>query len=1002
MRFRIAMAWLWLTGLAFFGAAYADETDLLIPNPDAVILLDQSGSMNGNLGGDSANVWGTSASCVQVGPPGGDDTTDCSRLGIAKRTIRFILDVNSDGRIDAADEAGQRVNFGYIQFRDGAAGEIQPIGASYGSLWNALNSATAAGGTALATALDLARQKLDARKATDMANGVTCRKRYIILITDGSDTESCSGTGTECQGHMYKRRREVVRQVKLLADSGYKTFVIGLGTAMPAYLKNTLEWMAYAGGTDNPKVDNSGSTTALDLSALNMLSCKESAVADVLSGTCVDGTSPSQEIGSFYSKTNDPGLTDAARSGHTRLSGYAFLAETADDFATALSTVMNIIREGVPSFSQAAVPANRTGDENFIYEASFTSQECPFWKGHLKRFSLTDRGDIASREDYDAGSLIPSASLRNVYTAKNGSLVPFDAAGSPIHVSRDNLGVDNDAARDRIIGYMRGDPAYNPEGWKLGDIFRSELAIVKTPSLYYRDSRDTTRDARGRNAFGQFRDDHPRKTRDISGASPAGVGSRMIIAGANDGQLHAFRTSDGVEAWSVIPPNLLRKLSALEHSSHPATQTHSYFVDGPMTVWDVWLPDATRDTTGRAKVKEDWRTLLVFVEGAGARPDFLWSSGSQCDGSGMFSAAYSASTPYYCGVYALDVTAPDAPVYKWHLSPGSDAAPYFGEPWAKMAIGKIITGTGTTNYERWVGFIGGGYHPSNCSDSCMDANKPGKGFFIVDLRDGTILRKFTDADGLRCSLTATPALVDIDNDGFIDRIYIGDLCGNIWRISGCKASNLDASTNAACQLENWSINKFYEPSTNQPVFINPSVAWNSRGNLMVFWGSGDRTNPQARNSQDYFYGIQDVNSALTYTNDTKPAGSWIYRLRAGEKVLANPVVFGGVVYFTTYLPPASADLCAKAGNAYLYRLNYLDGSDKFAAMGIGTGLPSGPLISMRPAGASGNAAIGDIYLTLSGASGEGCVAGQTVHPDVRVPGHSSMSNILYWKNKSLR
>ncbi len=54
-------------------------------------------------------------------------------------------------------------------------------------------------------------------------------------------------------------------RAKALADAGYKLFVVGFGANMPDIEKNTLNWMAYYGGTDNPLVTNSGDKTALDV-----------------------------------------------------------------------------------------------------------------------------------------------------------------------------------------------------------------------------------------------------------------------------------------------------------------------------------------------------------------------------------------------------------------------------------------------------------------------------------------------------------------------------------------------------------------------------------------------------------------------------------------------------------------------------------------------------------------------------------------------------------------
>ena len=78
--------------------------------------------------------------------------------------------------------------------------------------------------------------------------------------------------------------------------------------------------------------------------------------------------------------------------------------------------------------------------------------------------------------------------------------------------------------------------------------------------------------------------------------------------------------------------------------------------------------------------------------------------------------------------------------------------------------------------EKWVGFFGGGY--SNCTSSDdTSCTTRGKGFFVADLKTGSIIKRFSHASNLNMDyqLPAAPAAVDTDNDAFVDHIYIGDL-----------------------------------------------------------------------------------------------------------------------------------------------------------------------------------------------------------------------------------
>ena len=211
-----------------------------------------------------------------------------------------------------------------------------------------------------------------------------------------------------------------------------------------------------------------------------------------------------------------------------------------------------------------------------------------------------------------------SAASRTIKTLKAGALTSFDTT----NIVKADLGVTTDQENLDIIGFVRGESAYNKEGWKLGDIFRSAPVTVGTPSAYFKDSRD------GANAFAAHR---------TGNARTSANGKRAIVAGANDGQLHAFRTSDGVELWSFIPPNLRTKLKNIAHKAHPTGLSHQYFVDGPVSVADVWL--GTGD--GTTKSASDWKTLLVFGQGRGST-SYLWSSSATCDSD--FDNNYSATT----------------------------------------------------------------------------------------------------------------------------------------------------------------------------------------------------------------------------------------------------------------------------------------------------------------------------------------------------------------------
>jgi len=906
-----------------FSICYGDESEIFqyAVDPDALIVLDLTGSMN----------W----------DPAGNDcfTPGCKRLDMAKEAIRRILDDDNNGAINTADENSLGVRIGYMRFYNCSADDTggnyssdcnslgKAIGTSYSEIWTAVNGESATGGTPLVAALNEAKLYLDAHKASDSAKD--CRQKFVILITDGSDTYACGGNGSEGQADQYKRRKATLYRAKLLKDAGYKVLVVGFGAGMPDDLKNTLNWAAYFGGTDNPAAVNSGNTSAITTT----------------SNACSEGSS------------NDPGVN--------YLSGYAFLATNADELVQALKQAFRIISESRVSFTITSVASARFAADHFLYEASLRPKNNePFWQGHLKKYNIHTDGTIGSLE-WDAGEVLQSkqASSRNIFTYIRGSTYSFTTGMTPPAESKQYLNVSTSAEANAIINYIRGEPGSNPDNWKLGDIFHCSPIAAGSPSPFFNDVLSP-------NAFATFRQNNSTR-------------AKVIVVGSNDGQFRAFRGSDGDEQWSFIPPNLLPKLKYIAHPSHPTSLTHQFFVDGAVTVADVWL--GTGD--GRAKTADQWKTLLVFAEGKGVRDSsdssaaFLWSNSQYCDEN--FSYQYSSQYPYYCGYYAFDLTNTSAttPTFLWRINPNSTQAQYLDEPWSRMAIGRVKIG----GDEKWVGFIGGGYNNDG------HANR-GKGFFVVDLSNGNILWSYTRGDNptsMSYSIPASPVVVDTDNDGFVDTAYVGDLGGNVWRFKFCTRGD-----GPSCSTPSWVGGLLFQASSAAPIYTTPAVARGSGGSIWVFWGTGNKNNPTATGTQDRFFGLKD-DHASTYTinqleNNTNSVFSgtnrgWYINHASGEKVLADSSVFGSIVTWTTYTPSSSSNPCIQAGEGKLYAVammpvaidsvTYQVGAGVLApstgaevgsrSISLGTGIVKMPIFSQKPGGTGGT----DFFVTISGGGG---------------------------------
>jgi Tfp pilus tip-associated adhesin PilY1 len=1079
---------------------------------------------------DSSNInWSVATDCS--GPyytsSGTGHTTNCSKIAIAKRALFDLMDNNNDSSVTSSDITSLGMRLGYMRYYNcpssGSASSYTYTNTSscinlpwgitqsdnttttpYANIYcggttctssSSGTSSTIAGAsssnyTPLAYSIREGTSYLNYHKSLDAS--ATCRQKSIILVTDGADTIACSAGGNTNAA----QREAPIYYANAANKAGYKVYVVGFGSSMPASLQNTLNWMAYYGGTRNPTVTQSGSTTAVTVST----------GTDACSGT------------------TDP----ASRN----LSGYAFMASDPESLVNSLRTAITSIQEATYSFSsQASVAAARVQQENFLYEASFEpkntsgSNKEPFWTGHLKKYRLNEStGGLITPAAWDAGAVLASTdeSERNMYTYK-GTMTLFDTS----HMADNDFGgagTSCGTSCNLVVGFYRGDPTYNLEGWKLGDLYHTNPVVINTPSAYFYDPREC-----GSTSFTTFRTTS-------SNIRTAANGQQIIVSGSNDAQFHAFRTGNGTdyssggdEVWSFIAPNLLQKMAPIAHNSHAdrtILSAHDLFMDGPIQVADVWMP-ATAGS-GTSKNASDWKTVAIISEGGGSGT-YLWSSSSSCysTSTSAFSATYSSTTPYYCGIYAMDVTNTlSAPSYLWTPQPSSSQAPYLGQAWSKMQIGRVKIG----GNEKWVGLIGAGYNASTCTSSTgtsydctasatdgSSAYRAGKGFLVIDMADGTILWSFTHGSTttlttspyMDFSAPAAPLALDLDNDGFIDTVYMGDLGGNMWRFRFCpkdscaycgKTDGYTASPCTNCGTELWTGSRLFSSSdqergstlstpsnTHKQIFTSATWAKDGNKNLWIYFGTGENNDPTTKPSDDTIYTknrlyaiMEDTNLSATYTStnltnitnstfDTNTLSStvrgWYINLSTnsltradgtvvssplGEKMISDPTVAGKVVYFPTYIPDqGTGTACGLAGDAFLYKLNFLTGASAVEdsvtretttdpvtghtiitttvvytdpktgvttttitvtdngsvtstttstttggdrTQYIGHGIGSSVLVSYRP-----GLSAADVYATASGGAGTAALTQELTSR----PGVSSANNIIYWKDKRL-
>ncbi len=385
------------------------------------------------------------------------------------------------------------------------------------------------------------------------------------------------------------------------------------------------------------------------------------------------------------------------------------------------------------------------------------------------------------------------------------------------------------------------------------------------------------------------------------------AGLSVAYAATQDGMLHAFDADSGVEQWAWMPKELLGRIPALVRNA--ATTVRSHGLDGALVVHRH-----DPDGDGRIDPASGEHLWLLFGLGRG---------GSR--------------------YYALDVALPREPRLLWSLELPDAPALGLAEP----VVTRLEIADSGQDTENWVVVLAGGY------DRRFDARAAtgsGRGNAILAV-DATTGRRLWSAggpeddlaiDGLS-SVAAAPRLLDLDGDGNIDRAYVLDVVGNLWRVDlegGRDAASL-ASARRLARLDAAGRRFHFTPDTS-------IVRAGMQSRLAVAMGSGSLMRPRDATGQDAVFVVYDEIAGgpvpelevddlydATHTEAGIPpdAPGWFVLLDAhgdGERVAGPIGTFDHVLRFQTY-QPLTVDPAAPCGPP--------PSSARHYALDIRTGLP---------------------------------------------------------------
>lgn len=841
----------------------------------------------------------------------------------------------------------------------------------------------ASNGTPLRSALYRAGQYFDDTLTSPNADDpivYSCQKNFTVLFTDGyysgsfsslsdRDGDNISPTLSDISYYFYDRDLSPLAdnvQVDLPLESD-----LPLNTALstdgdPRTHQHMVTFtvafgvtgnLSDADGDDLPDLDGSGNAWA--------------------TGAPTKSGNWAPDVFSSTQRARDLARIDDLWHAAFNSAGIYASASSPTEVSQKLVEAISAIASRVGSASAVALNSGTLNANSRLYQARFNSNG---WSGDIFSVPIQDGevdidgipgddsplqcalyptlGELCDME-WSGGQQLATLghAARTVFSMKTDdhSIVEFSditdlstAQQTALRTNPDTLAVETVSRGQDRLDYLRGDHSKEADqsggsfrvrlevrdftnenglGVKsiLGDIIHSAPAFVGAPAFSYPNTLEADRYA----AYRVLEKDR----------------EGIVYVNSNDGMLHAFAATTGVEKFAYTPGALTNKLNLL--TSPVYNSSHSYFLDGSPIIFDAY----------KSGVNSGWNTMLASSAGAGAQL-----------------------------VFGLNVTDPSTVNLASNLSPWeftdsayTDVNGVHGDADLGFTLGDVSYGKMNTG--GWAVIFGNGYN-----NTFADGNVSTTGnavIYVVDAFNGALIKKLDTQVGMaedptggsRPNGISTVTPVDMDGDFKVDVLYAGDLFGNVWKVDVTNSN--PASWNFAYTSAGAPTPFFIaQDSTGVEQPITSALAIKRhpivKDQTLVLFGTGkyfevgDSASTGASTQIQTFYGIWDNNTGIQhvrsnlleqeiinqvivtgtdavdrefrltssekdntdYAIDWSTDKGWYMDLRYGteygERVVADPLIRNNRIIFVTQTP--DEDPCSSGGTSWIMEINANDGN----------------------------------------------------------------------------
>ena len=524
-------------------------------------------------------------------------------------------------------------------------------------------------------------------------------------------------------------------------------------------------------------------------------------------------------------------------------------------------SMTNAISFAAPAISVDEENRAQAGDE--LYMAFFRPNRTDYWEGNLKRFQIawnatqeTVVGQDGTPVTNDDGTFKPSS--RSFWSTENdGGVINKGGAGSVLLKQ-----IQNDFTSSlyytRMLWTHKNDAKIS---FTKANMLASDLGVAddieknKIINFIYGYTNDADASGNPKHVrewpIGDIIHSEPLVLDYVDNSSKRLLTSRYIAIGTNHGILHVFDTDTGEEVYGFIPPNLLTSLKTFATIS----DTHSYGVDGQLSKYQ---------TDRNPK-------YLTFGLRRGGR-------------------AY----------YALDVSSNATTSWNVAWSITSDMPDFseMGQSWSKIHFSSLPQANATAVD---IGVFSGGYDPAEDSNSTSflpQGNSQGRGIFVVNATDGSLIFKCTFGDtnstsdpktftrsDMKYCFPADPRVIRLP-DGHKDGdlvIYAVDIAGQLWKLlydkdaptqwqvfrifnSNGPTNSEGGSTAVSGEVAKLDSGGLDPSDIGRKCFAQPDVSYAgdcTTDKPVIYFGTGDRENPLDTTVKHRFYAIYDMSTNNT-------------------------------------------------------------------------------------------------------------------------------------------